>query len=96
MDVTVDTEHLGPLVGYALNMIDPAGCCPRCCAPCWALAELLQRGQLDTIAAAYIDGAGSGTWVWWDGDRVDRTWLGHAWRRTDCHAPLRHRTETQG
>jgi hypothetical protein len=92
MDITVDSTLIGPLVAYAMNNIDTeGGCCPRCCAPCWALGKLLVNGQLDTAVAAYAaNTSDGGKWTWWDGDRVDRGWLTNAWRRTDCHEPMAH------
>lgn len=61
------------------------GCCPECCAPCAALKQLLDAGQLDDIARPYYEaGGGQGSDIWVDG-QVDRELLKRAWRMTDCH-----------
>jgi hypothetical protein len=83
--VNVDPLIVGQLAAYALNSIDTEdGCCPNCCAPCDALATLLCNNQLDEAVAAYVAHTGE-AWTWWMGGKVDRGWLAHALRRTDCH-----------
>lgn len=64
------------------------GCCPVCCAPCVALADLLAGGELDRWVLAWPDTLSPGTGWWADSGRVDRGWLLRAWSRTDrmgCH-----------
>lgn len=84
--IAVDSEAVGWLTVHALNEIAQAdideGCCPMCCAPCNAVARLLNDGQLDQIVRPVADGYG-----WWDAanDHVDRDLLQRAWRMTECH-----------
>lgn len=91
MNVTVDAAVIGPIIGHCLNDLADDTCCPRCCATCYAIGKLIQTGQLDTIIESYAAASG-GTWAWWDGHRVDRSWLGRKWSRNDCHAPMGHHT----
>lgn len=71
------------LVAHALNTIDEDGCCPVCCAPCAALADLDHAGLLDQFAGRAVAEIGAHTW-WVDG-RVDRRWLSDAWaQRGGC------------
>lgn len=58
------------------------GCCPDCCAPCYALRELDQQGILDDVvlmAPEYL-------WVdiaWRKDGKVNREWLAAVW---DCQS----------
>ncbi len=63
---------------------DYLGCCPLCCAPCVVLADLLRKGDLDQLVAAWRPDSLPGT-AWWDteNDRVDRAWLTRAWSQTE-------------
>lgn len=75
------------------NPDDPEqlGCCPSCCAPCAAIGELLEDGQLDHWVRGWSDDLIAT--AWWDvaADRVDRAWLARAWSQVDrlgCCATL--------
>lgn len=95
-------RRIGKLVHFAIDKLwhcvadeDPDGdffgCCPRCCAPCGVLAELLESGELDAWVLGWPDQL-PGT-SWWDASRsqVDRDFLERAWSRADemgCHSTL--------
>lgn len=89
--VTLPAEEAGQLARFALDMLfmgdQEEGCCPRCCAPCWALQQLLDAGRLDALIApiAKADGWTDDKIAWWDGRQVRRDFLARAWRMTECH-----------
>lgn len=69
-------EHLPTLSDFFEpdKWLDPAGCCPDCCAPCSVVRELDHEGKLDAIVTA----APKHLWdnhAWWKDSSVDRTWL---------------------
>jgi hypothetical protein len=88
LPVVVPAQTAAYLVAGHLDFLyvdDQAeGCCPECCAPCRALKQLLDAGQLDNLARPYYEGEGRDSEVWLDG-RVDREFLNRAWRMTNCH-----------
>lgn len=91
-------EHIAVLTEFALNKLwesspdclpGSEGCCPRCCAACYALNQLAANGELEVYLAGSpepLDGT-----AWWDDERqmVDRAWLFRAWANADrlgCHS----------
>lgn len=84
MKLMLSVDPISKLIEFALDELVVAdqneGCCPVCCAPCNALKQLLDQDSLDHL---YAPRANPDIWV--DG-HVDRDFLTHVWRRTDCHA----------
>lgn len=88
---------LAPLVAGHVNILwdqtvnqeeEDAGCCQVCCAPCRALADLIQMDVLDSIYAAYLDQSGGRDSAVWDrkNNQIDRNWLSKAWPSDfECH-----------
>src|ERR1700710_1764270 len=64
---------------------DDEGCCPECCAPCGAIRQLRDAGQLDDILRGTDFASG---WSYWDDelDQVDRVMLDRVWRMEECHS----------
>lgn len=88
-DVAADlvAGHVHTLWSQVVNDEDMRGCCKRCCAPCHALAELLDLGLLDDLYEIYHRTTGGQSDVW-DEDRqeIDRVWFADAWRDDlGCH-----------
>lgn len=88
VDVVADlvAGHLHTLRNQVLDK-DMRGCCKRCCAPCHALAELLDTGLLDDLYEAYYRASGDRSDVWDEGrQEINRTWFANAWRDDlGCH-----------
>lgn len=77
---------------FDADPVDYHGCCPVCCAPCHAIAELRDAGTLDQWVLAWPDTL-PGT-SWWDEEKqqVRRDWLEQAWAYAltgalCCHCP---------
>lgn len=67
---------------------DLAGCCPKCCAPCSALKELLDLGLLDRLYGVYVEETDAKDSAVWDDamHEIGRGWLLSAWSADlDCH-----------
>lgn len=79
--------HVDTLWNQVVNDEDMHGCCPRCCAPCHALRELLKLGQLDFLYGQYMQVSGGESSVWDTGkQQIDRSWFAGAWRNDlGCH-----------
>ena len=60
------------------------GCCPVCCAGCWALKDMSHTVDLEDILLK-APAALKESSVWWDkgSDSVRRTWLWEKWNY-DC------------
>jgi hypothetical protein len=81
------TGHVNNLWSQWANDKEAPGCCPECCAPCGALKDLLDRGQLDELYGAYMDHCGTDSDTWdVDKRQVGREWLLEAWSvDLGCH-----------
>ena len=66
---------------------DMPGCCTTCCAPCKALKDFHDDGQLDWLYGVYQDSVGGGHECWDPGRRqIHRKWLTEAWAvDLGCH-----------
>ncbi len=68
---------------------DFRGCCPECCAPCWALSRLRDLDLLDEWARSWPEECTPNTSYWHpDFELIDRAWLNRAWMDADklgCH-----------
>ncbi len=91
VDVAADlvAGHIHILWSQVVNEDDPdlRGCCKRCCAPCHALAQLLDLGLLDDLYQVHHNATGGQSAVW-DENRmeIDRAWFAGAWRDDlGCH-----------
>ena len=92
--ITMSTLTAARLVAGHVNHLwqqwadeDLRGCCNRCCAPCAALKDLYDRGQLDRLYGVYVDHVGDDHSPW-DPERrqIDRAWLNRAWTADlGCH-----------
>jgi hypothetical protein len=88
--VELPRQVAGRLVAGHVNILwqhAASGCCPVCCAPCKALKELLDAGQLDDLYGAWVGDDRSGSDIWDPEKRqIRRDWLLNAWNvDLGCH-----------
>lgn len=82
------TTRLAALTVGALDRLYQTGdgCCTFCCAQCWALWDMHNKGDLDTVVRAAPERMVLGS-SWWDEETrsVDRRWLLDQWLAFDCN-----------